>query len=218
MMLPKFSPTVVARLATVTTQLVRPAFTWAWVGGQTAWGSVAEKRGVPPVAVTVIVAVRVPVGRVVTSIPVLRSASAVAEVDGLITPANGLAWATISWVLGGSPVQLTVTGVPVVPLAAKATGLPLYVQLDVDGGIGMADAGVATPVSRAAPSPSAPATVHVRRRMLPRIRLGCNMRSLLCQAGSSGSAHVWTLTHALIRLVPICCYCHSTPERGRCPG
>src|SRR5690349_20233015 len=101
MMLPKFSPVVVARSATVMTQLVRPAFTWACVGGQTAFLSVAVKPGVPPVAVAVMVAVRVPVPLVVTDVPVLRSASAVAEEDGLMTPASGLAWTTISSVLGG---------------------------------------------------------------------------------------------------------------------
>src|SRR6516225_5427562 len=175
-MLPKFSPVDVARLATVTTQLVSPAFTWAWVGGQTALWSRALKPGVPPVAVTVMVAVRVPVALVVTDVPVLRSASVAADVDGLITPASGLVCATISRVLAGSPVQSTVTGVPVVLLAPTATGLPLYVQLDVDGGIGMADAGVAAiPPSKAAPSPSVPATVHARRRMPPRNRLRCGM-------------------------------------------
>src|SRR5690348_11548816 len=111
-MLPKLRPVVVARSATVTTQLVKPAFTWAWVGGQTAFLSMAEKPGEPPVAVTVMVAVSVPVLLVVTATPVLRSASAVAEEDGLMTPASGLVWATISSVLAGSPVQLTVTGVP----------------------------------------------------------------------------------------------------------
>jgi hypothetical protein len=112
------------------------------------------------VAVTVIVALRLPLASVVTSIPVLRSASVGAEVIGLITPASGLVCATISWVFGGSPVQTTVTGVPAVLLAGKPNALPLYVQFDVDGGIGIADAGVAaTPLSRAVPSPSAPAAV-----------------------------------------------------------
>src|SRR6266702_3441849 len=96
MMLPKLSPVVVARSATVTTQLVRPAFTWAWVGGQTAFLSRAEKAGVPPVAVTVMVALRLPLASVVTAMPVERSASCVAAEDGLITPARGLVWATIS--------------------------------------------------------------------------------------------------------------------------
>jgi hypothetical protein len=54
-----------------------------------------------------------------------RSASRAADVDGLITPARGLVWATTSWVLGGRPVQLTLTDVPAVLLAAKPTGLPL---------------------------------------------------------------------------------------------
>ncbi len=45
--------------------------------------------------------------------------------NGLITPARGLVWATISRVLGGRPVQTTLTGVPVVLLAGTATGLPL---------------------------------------------------------------------------------------------
>src|SRR5262249_23318883 len=125
MMLPKFRPVVVARSATVTTQLVRPAFIWAWLGGQTALWSRAEKAGDPPVAVTVMVAVRVPVELVVTAVPVLRSASCVADDDGLITPARGLVCTTISKVFGGSPVQLTVTGVPVVLLATNATWLPL---------------------------------------------------------------------------------------------
>src|SRR5215472_7154869 len=121
-MLPKLSPVAVARLATVTTQLVRPAFTWAWVGGQTALWSMAANPGVPPVAVTVMVAVRVPVGLVVTACAVLRSASIAADDEGLITPASGLVWATSSEAFDGSPVQLTVTGVPVVLLAATATG------------------------------------------------------------------------------------------------
>src|SRR6516165_12652881 len=116
MMLPKFSPVVVSRLATVTTQLVRPAFTWAWVGGQTALWSMAANPGVPPVAVMVMVAVRPPVRLVVTATPVLRSASSIADDEGLITPASGLVWATITKVFDGSPVQLTVTGVPVVLL------------------------------------------------------------------------------------------------------
>jgi hypothetical protein len=90
MMLPKLSPVEVARLATVTTQLVRPAFTCAWVGGQTALLSAAEKAGVPPVADTVMVALRVPVALVMTPWAVARSASAAASVDGLITPARGL--------------------------------------------------------------------------------------------------------------------------------
>jgi hypothetical protein len=85
----------------------------------------AEKPGVPPVAVTVMVALRAPLASVVRTTAVPRSASRVADVDGLITPARGLVWATISWVFGGRPVQLTVTGVPVVLLAATATGLPL---------------------------------------------------------------------------------------------
>src|SRR6476646_3289782 len=125
MILPKLRPVVVARSATVTTQLVRPAFTWAWVGGQTAFLSRAEKPGDPPVAVTVMVALRVPVALVVTALPVERSASCVAADDGLITPARGLVWATISKVFAGRPVQLTVTGVPATLLAANATGLPL---------------------------------------------------------------------------------------------
>ena len=125
MMLPKFRPVVVARSATVTTQLVRPAFTCAWVGGHTAFLSRAEKLGDPPVAVTVMVALRLPLASVVTATPVDRSASLVAADDGLITPARGLVWATISKVFAGRPVQLTVTGVPVVLLAANATGLPL---------------------------------------------------------------------------------------------
>jgi hypothetical protein len=57
--------------------------------------------------------------------PVERSASCVAADAGLITPARGLVWATISKVFAGRPVQLTVTGVPVVLLAPNATGLPL---------------------------------------------------------------------------------------------
>jgi len=77
------------------------------------------------VAVTVMVAVRVSVALVVRAVPVLRSASDVAADDGLITPARGLVWATISKVFAGRPVQSTVTGVPVVLLAANATGLPL---------------------------------------------------------------------------------------------
>src|SRR5580704_17425034 len=160
MMLPKFRPVVVARLATVTTQLVRPAFTCAWVGGHTAFLSRAEKPGVPPVAVTVMVAVRSPLASVVTATPVDRSASLVADDDGLITPARGLVWATISKVFAGRPVQATVTGVPAVLLAANPSGLPLSLQLDVDGGIGMADAGtaatMAVPASRPAPNPSTP--------------------------------------------------------------
>jgi len=95
------------------------------VGGQTALLSRAEKPGVPPVAVTVMVAVRVPVELVVTAMPVERSASRVADDEGLITPARGLVWATISRVFAGRPVQLTVTGVPVVLLAGNPTGLPL---------------------------------------------------------------------------------------------
>src|SRR5215469_9939379 len=125
MMLPKLSPVVVARLATVTTQLVRPAFTWAWVGGQTAFLSMAEKPGVPPVAVTVTVVLRAPLASGVTTMAVPWSASRAADVDGLITPSRGLVWATISWVFGGRPVQLTLTGVPAVLLAGNATGLPL---------------------------------------------------------------------------------------------
>src|SRR6516164_8257589 len=125
MMLPKLSPVVVARSATVTTQLVRPALTCAWVGGQTAFLSRAEKPGDPPVAVTVMVAVRLPLPSVVTAVPVVRSASCVAADDGLITPARGLVWATISKVFAGRPVQLTMTGVPVVLLAANPSGLPL---------------------------------------------------------------------------------------------
>src|SRR5215470_11324799 len=125
MMLPKLNPVAVARSATVTTQLVRPAFTWAWVGGQTAFLSRAEKPGVPPVAVTVMVALRAPLASVVTIAAVPRSASRAADVDGLITPARGLVWATISWAFGGRPVQLTLTGVPAVLLAGNATGLPL---------------------------------------------------------------------------------------------
>jgi len=85
----------------------------------------AEKPGVPPVAVTVIVALRVPLALVVTAMPVARSASRAADDAGLITPARGLVWATISKVLGGRPVQSTVTGVPAVLLAVTATGLPL---------------------------------------------------------------------------------------------
>jgi hypothetical protein len=85
----------------------------------------AEKPGVPPVAVTVMVALRVPVALVVTAMPVAMSASVAADDDGLITPARGLVWATISRVFGGRPVQLTLTGVPVVLLATTATGLPL---------------------------------------------------------------------------------------------
>src|SRR5260370_18102665 len=137
-MLPKFRPVSVARLATVTTQLVRPAFTWAWVGGQTAWLSVAEKAGDPAVAVTVIVALRLPEASVVTSIAVLRSATVGAEVTRLITPPSGLVCATISWVFAGSPVQTTVTGVPAVLLAGKPNALPLSVQFAVDGGLGIA--------------------------------------------------------------------------------
>ena len=125
MMLPKLSPVAVARMATVTTQLVRPAFTWAWVGGQTDFLSMAEKPGVPPVAVIVMVVLRVPVALVVTAMAVARSASRTADDAGLITPARGLVWATISKVFGGRPVQLTVTGVPAVLLAGTATGLPL---------------------------------------------------------------------------------------------
>jgi hypothetical protein len=87
--------------------------------------SVAEKPGVPPVAVTVMVALRVPLALVMTALPVERSASVTADDDGLITPARGLVWATISRVLGGRPVQLTLTDVPVVLLAVTATGLPL---------------------------------------------------------------------------------------------
>jgi hypothetical protein len=85
----------------------------------------AEKLGDPPVAVTVMVAVRVPVALVVTAMAVARSASCAADVDGLITPARGLVCATISVAFAGRPVQLTVTGVPVVLLAANPTGLPL---------------------------------------------------------------------------------------------
>src|SRR6516164_4653042 len=88
MMLPKLSPVVVARSATVTTQLVRPAFTCAWVGGQTAFLSRAEKPGDPPVAVTVMVVVRLPLASVVTAVPVVRSASDVAAEDEL-SPRQG---------------------------------------------------------------------------------------------------------------------------------
>jgi hypothetical protein len=45
--------------------------------------------------------------------------------DGLTTPPSALAWTTLKFVFAGRPVQLTVTGVPVVLLAANATGLPL---------------------------------------------------------------------------------------------
>jgi hypothetical protein len=85
----------------------------------------AAKPGVPPVAVIVMVALRVPVALVVTAMAVARSASRAPTVDGLITPASGLVWATISRVFVGRPVQLTATGVPVVLLAGTATGLPL---------------------------------------------------------------------------------------------
>src|SRR5260370_40882971 len=95
MMLPKFRPVVVARSATVTTQLVRPAFTCAWVGGHTALLSRAEKPGVPPVAVTVMVAVRLPLASFVTATPMDKSASRVPAAAGLITPARGLGRATI---------------------------------------------------------------------------------------------------------------------------
>jgi len=81
-------------------------------------------------------------------------------------------------VSAGRPVHLTLTVVPVVLLATTAVGLPLYVQLDVDGGIGIADAGVAArmpiPPSRPAPSPSAPAAAPARRRT-PRTLVGRNM-------------------------------------------
>jgi hypothetical protein len=85
----------------------------------------AEKLGDPPVAVTVMVALRLPLASVVTAVPVDRSASDVAAEVGLITPARGLVCATISKVFAGRPVQTTVTGVPVVLLAPNATGLPL---------------------------------------------------------------------------------------------
>jgi hypothetical protein len=130
------------------------------------------------VAVTVMVVLRVPVVLVMMAEAVARSASIGADVDGLITPARGLVWATISWVLGGRPVQLTLTDVPVVLLATNANGLPLYVQLDVDGGSGMADAGVAvTAPSRPTPSPSAPAAANIRRRTPPGKWLRRNIRA-----------------------------------------
>src|SRR5262249_43773437 len=83
-------------------------------------------------------------------------------------------------VVACKPVQTTLTAIPAVALGTTF-GLPAYVQLDVDGGIGVAAAGAAvsaagtarsragaavTATSNAPRSPATPSTAVTRRRPL----------------------------------------------------
>ena len=85
---------VVLMLATLTTQLTRPALTWAWVGGQTAFSSGAEKLGLPPVAVTVMSALPLPLVSVCMVTSDARSNNRSLAEDGLTTPPSALVWTT----------------------------------------------------------------------------------------------------------------------------
>jgi hypothetical protein len=87
--------------------------------------------------------------------------------DGEATPASPLVCTTAIDALAGMPVHEMATDVPAAT-PVTALGLPLYVQLDVEGGMGVAAAGAAVSATSNAPrSPSTPATAVTRRRNLP---------------------------------------------------
>src|SRR5215831_5385191 len=70
------------------------------------------------------------------------SAKPPAAFDGDATPASPLVCTNATVVVAGKPVHTTDTACPAVA-PGTTFGLPLYVQLDVDGGTGVAAAGAA---------------------------------------------------------------------------
>src|SRR5262249_316003 len=166
-----FSGAMVATFATANAHPTSPALICAWEGGHCALGSAFAGTKLFGAAAAVVrttpARVMAPVASVVPRTTWDVSAKPPAAFAGDATPASPLVCTNATVVVAGKPVHTTDTAMPAVA-PGTAQGRPLYVQLDVDGGIGVAAAGAAVSATSNAPrSPSTPTTAVTRRRNLP---------------------------------------------------
>src|SRR5262249_3936997 len=148
-----------ATFATTKGHPTKPALICAWVGGHTALGS--EFAGVKLLGAaafvdrTVPARVTAPEASVVARTTWAVSRKPLTALAGEATTASGLVPTSAPNVAAAKPVQATVTSVPA-DAPGTAAGLPLYVQLDVAGGTGVAAAGAAVSAGPALIATSSP--------------------------------------------------------------